>query len=1236
MDGEGAAGGSLTMKSPAGRVPILYLAPWVDLGGADKGTIDWFRFLDRGRFAPSLITTQPSLNRRLADAAAYAEEVWDLPQLMRGDDFPRFIFAFLESRGVKLVHIMNSRLAFELLPVIATRPDRPRIVVQLHVEEPDRSGYVRYVTTRYGNLVDAYSVTSQALSERLGAYDVPRSKRRLIRTGVDARREFSPARVRPIDGLDRGRLQIAFPARLTAQKDPLLMVDVACGLRAAGVAFQIHVLGDGELAEPLRGRIASVGLEDQITMHGDSFEMARWYAACDAVLMTSEFEGLPYVAYEAMAMGVPIVAPRLPGLAELVTPDTGMLVVPPREPEPYARAIATLAGDDTLRRRLGDAARSRVLEQFTLERMGSEHAALYDELLAERRSPCRTHAVSATRGVRTVRSRTAFRGRRPHSRPLVSVVVPCFNHGHYLPECLQSIGWQHYERVETIVADDGSTDPGTLAALEAIERGGMARVVRLPVNRGPGAARTQALEHATGRYVLPLDADNLLLPMAIDVLVDQLNSAGEQIGFIYPNLQFFGNRDDYFEAPSYNLHALLAGNYCDTASLIDREVFDQGLRYSECDGLLHEDWEFALALAEHGIYGEPARGPTLLFRKPGFSRSDLVNLHAGVDDMVPARRPGLFADQGRIKAEWNPSLTVIALDPVSDFGEEAVPNLIAAAFRQTCSDFELIVATAEELAPTDLGPRVRRVPAALASSRARVLTHGLKMARGACVLATYGSPATLLADRAIIEKLLRVFQGDRTLGAIGLADAREEHSPLRLLKPNGVAHAALSAVCWRRTGDGTSLVCDAPPEDMPLEAVARLIGYQSRVQWRHLSRADVHARDVSCRRQEHQADRPLGKAAVHLGEPRHARRRDARFRAAPAMLPDCRPVVATMLGAPGPWLPPQTRVLCRHRHEPTGLFRYSNSPEPAADCTLSHVLGAVRALPLQGTTPISVDPDGTLLIGEPAPFDDPALLGFVEQAPLPMFDGLAIGRDRQTGQPVLVGGPPDPLAGALAEPEPVGFIEPYPIQPQIAPHIEAFYGLAGLVRTADPAARRHRYGAGHVPPGTLAGELGALLRDPADDRDPLWIDEHGSVFAAEQSLSNGRPSLVSALQWAAAPLTWTNFSAPGPKLRASGRRAYESTRLLGSVSVQRERPVEPAGYLLRSPASYTVPLYGALHPVTGDQLLSTRRSEATSLGYRDVVLLGHLIGSAPVTGRLGPIRAVASWTNRFGMLKVAP
>src|SRR3954447_14954710 len=158
------------------RRRILYLAPWVDYGGSDKGTIDWFKWLDHDRFEASLITTQPSLNRRLDEVRPYAREVWSLPDVMAGQHMPGFIFDFIATRGIEVVHIMNSRLAYELLPDLAALPNKPAVVVQLHVEEQDRSGYVRLVTRRYGNLVDAFSVTSEHLGGAVAGYGVPRSR----------------------------------------------------------------------------------------------------------------------------------------------------------------------------------------------------------------------------------------------------------------------------------------------------------------------------------------------------------------------------------------------------------------------------------------------------------------------------------------------------------------------------------------------------------------------------------------------------------------------------------------------------------------------------------------------------------------------------------------------------------------------------------------------------------------------------------------------------------------------------------------------------------------------------------------------------------------------------------------------------------------------------------------------------------------------------------------------------
>jgi len=208
------------------RVPILYLAPWVDLGGSDKGTIDWFRNLDRTRWAPSLITTQPSSNRWLHHVEPYAEELWALPDLMSGRSFPQFILGFIESRGVQVVHIMNSRIAFDLMPDMTCLRRPPAIVLQFHAEEPDRSGYARYAAARYGNLVDAFSVTSRQLATAMLDYDIASSRIHVIHSGVDAVEEFAPERTEAFADLPGHSPRVLWPGRLAEQKDPMLTLEV--------------------------------------------------------------------------------------------------------------------------------------------------------------------------------------------------------------------------------------------------------------------------------------------------------------------------------------------------------------------------------------------------------------------------------------------------------------------------------------------------------------------------------------------------------------------------------------------------------------------------------------------------------------------------------------------------------------------------------------------------------------------------------------------------------------------------------------------------------------------------------------------------------------------------------------------------------------------------------------------------------------------------------------------------
>jgi glycosyltransferase involved in cell wall biosynthesis len=100
----------------------------------------------------------------------------------------------------------------------------------------------------------------------------------------------------------------------------------------------------------------------------------------------------------------------------------------------------------------------------------------------------------------------------PGEPPLVSVVIPCFNQAHFLAEAIDSVLAQTYPHVETIVVDDGSSD-NTFAV--AGREPGVRRLRQL--NRGVASARNLGLAHAHGAFLVFLDADDRLLPDALEV-----------------------------------------------------------------------------------------------------------------------------------------------------------------------------------------------------------------------------------------------------------------------------------------------------------------------------------------------------------------------------------------------------------------------------------------------------------------------------------------------------------------------------------------------------------------------------------------------------------------------------------------------------------------------------------------------------------------------------------------------
>ncbi|MCW5201105.1 glycosyltransferase, partial [Desulfobulbus sp. F4] len=181
--------------------------------------------------------------------------------------------------------------------------------------------------------------------------------------------------------------------------------------------------------------------------------------------------------------------------------------------------------------------------------------------------------------------------------PKISVVIPCFNQGHFLEEAVDSVLSQTCRDFEIIIVNDGSTDKETNRLLANYCRE-KTRVVATS-NQGLAAARNNGIREADGKYILPLDADDRIGPAYLEKAAAILDSNSE-IGIVYCKGEYFGERSGEWSLPEYSLQQMLLNNVIFCTALfrrIDWEEtggFDTAMQYG------WEDYDFWLSLIERG------------------------------------------------------------------------------------------------------------------------------------------------------------------------------------------------------------------------------------------------------------------------------------------------------------------------------------------------------------------------------------------------------------------------------------------------------------------------------------------------------------------------------------------------------------------------------------------------------------------------------------------------------------
>lgn len=182
--------------------------------------------------------------------------------------------------------------------------------------------------------------------------------------------------------------------------------------------------------------------------------------------------------------------------------------------------------------------------------------------------------------------------------PLVSVILTCYNQEAYIGEAIDSVLRQTYDHWECMIVNDGSCDGSEQVIMDYAGRD--SRLVYISQeNQGVVAARNRGIRQSKGKYILPLDGDDVIEPEYLALAVEVMERQND-VAIVCCDVEMFGKEQGPLVLQECNLHNILLYGCCVSSSMFRRSGFDHVGGFKEEMAKGWEDWEFFISLLETG------------------------------------------------------------------------------------------------------------------------------------------------------------------------------------------------------------------------------------------------------------------------------------------------------------------------------------------------------------------------------------------------------------------------------------------------------------------------------------------------------------------------------------------------------------------------------------------------------------------------------------------------------------
>jgi glycosyltransferase involved in cell wall biosynthesis len=377
------------------KAKVFHVITKLELGGAQKVTLMMLERLPRDRYEVGLVTGPEGILVESANRIPFLSHFW-IPNFVREVRPIQDLLALFELWRVfrrerpNIVHTHTAKAG--ILGRLAARLAGVPIIFHTYHGFGFNDFQKRIVRTFYiwleritGKMTTQTVVVSYATGQRAEASRIVRKGDwMLCRASIPLDEFMQPGSRRtklrewkiPEDKVIVGMIACFKP-----QKSPVDFIEVAARVLKETDRAHFVMVGDGELRPAIEARIHELGIASQVTLLGWQQDMPQVYRNLDIVMLTSLWEGLPCVFFEAMACELPIVATDVDGARDAIVDGSNGFLHPPRDIEGMANSTLKLIQNPSLRESMGRQGKSRVME-FDINTSVATLEAAYQKCLA--------------------------------------------------------------------------------------------------------------------------------------------------------------------------------------------------------------------------------------------------------------------------------------------------------------------------------------------------------------------------------------------------------------------------------------------------------------------------------------------------------------------------------------------------------------------------------------------------------------------------------------------------------------------------------------------------------------------------------------------------------------------------------------------------------------------------------------------------------------------------------------